>query len=94
MANFTQESKVGRQLMAKCRSLADENEEMGRELAEGKVGHKLRLATQWAHPHAASVVLDIGVIWHDLVALAAVILHILLLHGHGSFCRMPRRNRI
>lgn len=37
-ANFTQESKVGRQLMAKCRSLADENEEMGQQLAEGKVG--------------------------------------------------------
>ncbi|GLC53434.1 hypothetical protein PLESTB_000744700 [Pleodorina starrii] len=33
---FTQESKVGRQLMAKCRSLQEENEEMGRELAEGK----------------------------------------------------------
>jgi len=38
VANFTQESKVGRQLMAKCRSLAAENEEMGKELAEGKVG--------------------------------------------------------
>lgn len=37
VANFTQESKVGRQLMAKCRSLATENEEMGHELAEGKV---------------------------------------------------------
>lgn len=36
-ANFTQESKIGRQLMSKCRSLADENEEMGRELSEGKV---------------------------------------------------------
>ncbi|KXZ53674.1 hypothetical protein GPECTOR_6g591 [Gonium pectorale] len=33
---FTQESKVGRQLMAKCRSLQEENEEMGREAAEGK----------------------------------------------------------
>eukprot|EP00983_Pelagomonas_calceolata_P058563 1145536-Pelagomonas_calceolata.AAC.13 len=38
VANFTQESKVGRQLMAKCRSLATENEELGRELVEGRVG--------------------------------------------------------
>eukprot|EP00200_Dunaliella_tertiolecta_P006170 CAMPEP_0202342540 /NCGR_PEP_ID=MMETSP1126-20121109/3062_1 /ASSEMBLY_ACC=CAM_ASM_000457 /TAXON_ID=3047 /ORGANISM="Dunaliella tertiolecta, Strain CCMP1320" /LENGTH=391 /DNA_ID=CAMNT_0048933513 /DNA_START=52 /DNA_END=1227 /DNA_ORIENTATION=- len=37
VANFTQESKVGRQLMAKCRSLATENEELGRELVEGRV---------------------------------------------------------
>ena len=33
-----QESKIGRQLMAKCRALADENEEMGRELSEGESG--------------------------------------------------------
>jgi septal ring factor EnvC (AmiA/AmiB activator) len=37
--NFTQESKIGRQLMAKCRALADENEEMGRELSEGNKGN-------------------------------------------------------
>ncbi|KAK9813270.1 hypothetical protein WJX72_011713 [[Myrmecia] bisecta] len=35
--NFSQESKAGRMLMAKCRALQDENEEMGRELSEGKV---------------------------------------------------------
>ena len=39
--NYTQESKIGRQLVAKCRALADENEEMGRELAEGKT-HQVR----------------------------------------------------
>ncbi|KAK9821853.1 hypothetical protein WJX74_005427 [Apatococcus lobatus] len=35
--SFSQESKAGRLLMAKCRALQDENEEMGRELSEGKV---------------------------------------------------------
>ncbi|KAL6750201.1 hypothetical protein V8C86DRAFT_3110040 [Haematococcus lacustris] len=40
VAHFSQESKIGRQLMTKCRALADENEEMGRELTEGKV-HQL-----------------------------------------------------
>ncbi|MEW5307025.1 MAG: hypothetical protein WDW36_009446 [Sanguina aurantia] len=34
---FTQESKIGRQLMAKCRALQAENEDMGMELAEGKL---------------------------------------------------------
>lgn len=33
---FSQESKAGRMLMAKCRALQDENEEMGRELSEGR----------------------------------------------------------
>ncbi|GFH33567.1 uncharacterized protein HaLaN_32957, partial [Haematococcus lacustris] len=37
VAHFSQESKIGRQLMTKCRALADENEEMGRELTEGKI---------------------------------------------------------
>ncbi|MEW5320170.1 MAG: hypothetical protein WDW38_011264 [Sanguina aurantia] len=32
-----QESKIGRQLMAKCRALQAENEDMGMELAEGKL---------------------------------------------------------
>ncbi|BDA49124.1 probable pre-mRNA-splicing regulator WTAP [Coccomyxa sp. Obi] len=35
--NFSQESKAGRLLMAKCRALQDENEDMGRDLAEGHV---------------------------------------------------------
>ncbi|KAK9864827.1 hypothetical protein WJX84_007078 [Apatococcus fuscideae] len=35
--SFSQESKAGRLLMAKCRALQDENEEMGKELSEGKV---------------------------------------------------------
>ncbi|GAB4813595.1 hypothetical protein N2152v2_000641 [Parachlorella kessleri] len=34
---FSQESKAGRMLMAKCRALQDENEEMGRELSEGRL---------------------------------------------------------
>ncbi|KAL3140894.1 hypothetical protein ABBQ32_005426 [Trebouxia sp. C0010 RCD-2024] len=37
---FTYESKQGRMLMAKCKLLADENEEMGRELSEDRF-HKL-----------------------------------------------------
>ncbi|KAK9843755.1 hypothetical protein WJX81_004983 [Elliptochloris bilobata] len=36
-AHFSQESKVGRLLMAKCRALQEENEELGREAAEGRV---------------------------------------------------------
>ncbi len=35
--NFTQESKIGRQLVAKCRALAEENEEMGRGGSLGKI---------------------------------------------------------
>lgn len=38
--NFQYESKQGRMLMAKCRTLTDENEEMGRELSEDRF-HKL-----------------------------------------------------
>jgi hypothetical protein len=34
-ADAAQESKTGRMLMAKCRSLQEENAEMGRELQEG-----------------------------------------------------------
>ncbi|KAG2442105.1 hypothetical protein HYH02_009594 [Chlamydomonas schloesseri] len=48
---FTQESKVGRQLMAKCRSLQEENEEMGRELAEGKA-QAAEAAAALARAHA------------------------------------------
>mmetsp|Transcript_23737 Transcript_23737/g.52082 ORF Transcript_23737/g.52082 Transcript_23737/m.52082 type:complete len:347 (+) Transcript_23737:93-1133(+) len=53
--NFTQESKVGRQLMAKCRALADENEEMARELAEGKM-HELESQLAMAKDSAAEMV--------------------------------------
>eukprot|EP00798_Chlamydomonas_sp_ICE-L_P017957 gene17957-24361_t len=52
--SFTQESKVGRQLMAKCRSLADENEDMGRELAEGKA-HMLETQLAMAKDFASEV---------------------------------------
>ncbi|GFR51413.1 hypothetical protein Agub_g13701, partial [Astrephomene gubernaculifera] len=51
---FTQESKVGRQLMAKCRSLQEENEEMGRELAEGKA-HLAEAAAALARSQAEDV---------------------------------------
>mmetsp|Transcript_14418 Transcript_14418/g.43614 ORF Transcript_14418/g.43614 Transcript_14418/m.43614 type:complete len:256 (-) Transcript_14418:387-1154(-) len=44
---FSQESKTGRMLMAKCRTLQEENEDMGRELAEGKV-HALERAAALA----------------------------------------------
>ncbi len=37
VAHFTPESKVGRQLMAKCRSLMEENDHMAAELSDGKV---------------------------------------------------------
>lgn len=36
VVTFTQESKAGRQLMAKCRALQEENEEMGRELSDSR----------------------------------------------------------
>jgi len=46
VANFTQESKMGRQVIAKCRNLNQENMEQAQELAEGKVRcfapHKFR----------------------------------------------------
>lgn len=35
---FTPHSKNGKMLMAKCRTLQEENEEIGREASEGKVG--------------------------------------------------------
>lgn len=44
---FSQDSKTGRMLMAKCRTLQEENEEYGRELAEGKV-HALERAAALA----------------------------------------------
>jgi hypothetical protein len=34
---FTPHSKNGKMLMAKCRTLQEENEEIGREMSEGKV---------------------------------------------------------
>jgi pre-mRNA-splicing regulator WTAP len=49
--NFTQESKTGRALMAKCKSLQEENDEMGRELAEGKV-HQLDAQLSIAREYA------------------------------------------
>lgn len=51
---YTQESKIGRQLVAKCRALADENEEMGRELAEGKM-HQLEAQLSMAKDYAADM---------------------------------------
>lgn len=35
--NFTPQSKMGKMLMAKCRTLQEENEEIGNQAAEGKV---------------------------------------------------------
>eukprot|EP00210_Caulerpa_lentillifera_P009254 g8821.t1 len=49
--SFTQQSKAGRLLMAKCRKLQEENEEMGRELSEGNVHQletQLGMAKQFA----------------------------------------------
>lgn len=34
---FTAQSKMGKMLMAKCRTLQEENEEIGNQAAEGKV---------------------------------------------------------
>lgn len=48
---FSQESKAGRMLMAKCRALQEENEEMGKDLAEGKVSgleRQLAVAREYA----------------------------------------------
>lgn len=36
---FTPTSKMGKQLMAKCKTLQEENEEIGNEASEGKVMH-------------------------------------------------------
>lgn len=38
---FTPHSKNGKMLMAKCRTLQEENEEIGREMSEGKVGNAI-----------------------------------------------------
>lgn len=35
--NFTPQSKMGKMLMAKCRTLQEENEEIGSQSGEGKV---------------------------------------------------------
>ena len=35
--NFTPQSKMGKMLMAKCRTLQEENEEIGNIASEGKV---------------------------------------------------------
>ena len=35
--NFTPQSKMGKMLMAKCRTLQEENEEVGQLHSEGKV---------------------------------------------------------
>ena len=35
--NFTPQSKMGKMLMAKCRTLQEENEEIGNQASEGKV---------------------------------------------------------
>lgn len=35
--NFTPQSKMGKMLMAKCRTLQEENEEIGNQANEGKV---------------------------------------------------------
>ncbi|KAL6174922.1 hypothetical protein ACLB2K_051567 [Fragaria x ananassa] len=40
--NFTPTSKMGKQLMAKCKTLQEENEEIGMEASEGKV-HELSM---------------------------------------------------
>jgi hypothetical protein len=34
---FTSQSKMGKMLMAKCRTLQEENEEIGNQASEGKV---------------------------------------------------------
>ncbi|KAG8652579.1 hypothetical protein MANES_06G108200v8 [Manihot esculenta] len=48
--NFTPQSKMGKMLMAKCRTLQEENEEIGNQAAEGKI-HELamKLALQKSH---------------------------------------------
>ena len=35
--NFTSQSKMGKMLMAKCRTLQEENDEIGNQANEGKV---------------------------------------------------------
>ncbi|OAY30835.1 FKBP12-interacting protein of 37 kDa [Manihot esculenta] len=40
--NFTPQSKMGKMLMAKCRTLQEENEEIGNQAAEGKM-HELAM---------------------------------------------------
>ncbi|WCJ36111.1 Pre-mRNA-splicing regulator WTAP [Euphorbia peplus] len=40
--NFTPQSKMGKMLMAKCRTLQEENEEIGNQAAEGKI-HELAM---------------------------------------------------
>lgn len=48
--NFTPQSKMGKMLMAKCRTLQEENEEIGNQANEGKM-HELsmKLALQKSH---------------------------------------------
>ncbi|CAL0320011.1 unnamed protein product [Lupinus luteus] len=48
--SFTPQSKMGKMLMAKCRTLQEENEEIGNQASEGKI-HELsmKLAMQKSH---------------------------------------------
>lgn len=41
--NFTPQSKMGKMLMAKCRTLQEENEEIGNQAKEGKVRYKIMI---------------------------------------------------
>lgn len=47
--SFTPQSKMGKMLMAKCRTLQEENEEIGNQAAEGKVCNHVLLSLSILH---------------------------------------------
>lgn len=47
--NFTSHSKMGKMLMAKCRTLQEENEEIGNQAREGKVPIFKPKCCPWMH---------------------------------------------
>ncbi|PHT28956.1 FKBP12-interacting protein of 37 kDa [Capsicum baccatum] len=75
--NFTPESKMGKMLMAKCRTLQEENEEIGNQDNEGKL--TIRITTlhpnsNWLFPKSIDKLAGAGHKngkWHVLHALCA-----------------------
>lgn len=65
---FTQDSKTGRLLMNKCKSLQEENEEMGKELAEGRF-HKLEATLELSKAQVKDLHAVVGELQEHCAAL-------------------------
>ncbi|KAK4795390.1 hypothetical protein SAY86_013384 [Trapa natans] len=68
--NFTPQSKMGKMLMAKCRTLQEENEEIGSQAAEGKM-HELALKLALQKSQNAELRSQIEGLYKDADGLAS-----------------------